>query len=305
MSSPKSKSSKKIKIVFFGTPQLAVPIVEALYQAKGIKLLACVTQPDRPVGRKKIMTPSAVKIWAEKKKIPVLTPTAFDKEFYDELFSISPKFDLIVLAAYGLILPRKLLALPKKGALCLHPSLLPQYRGASPVQATLMNGDNETGLTIFKMDEKMDHGPIVSQFKERVQPDETAEVLYSRLFQLGAEELATMLPAYLEGRIKLRRQDDDQATYTQILTRNDGRINWHKAPAEIERFIRAMTPWPGAWTMVELTQAGRRPLQKRMKVLSARLEQDNLVLDQVQLEGKTPVSWKELQKGYLEVKISS
>jgi methionyl-tRNA formyltransferase len=305
MSSPKSKSSKKIKIVFFGTPQLAIPIVETLHKTKNFKLLACVTQPDRPVGRKKIMTPSAIKIWAEKNKIPVLTPTAFDKEFYDELSSISPKFDLIILAAYGLILPRKLLALPKKGCLCLHPSLLPQYRGASPVQATLMNGDQETGLTIFKMDEKMDHGPIVSQFKERVLSDETAEALYSRLFQLGAEVLITMLPAYLEGRIKLRRQDDDQATYTKILTRNDGRINWHKAPEEIERFIRAMTPWPGAWTIVELTQAGRRPLQKRMKILSARLEQDNLVIDQVQLESKTPVSWKELQKGYLEVKIVS
>lgn len=303
MSSPKSKSSKKIKIVFFGTPQLVVPVTEALHKTNGVKLLACITQPDRPVGRKKIMTPSPVKIWAGKNKIPVLTPTAFDKEFYDELLSISPKFDLIILAAYGLILPRKMLALPKKGCLCLHPSLLPQYRGASPVQATLMNGDQETGLTIFKMDEKMDHGPIVSQFKERVQPDETAEALYARLFQLGAEVLTTMLPAYFEGRIKLRRQDDDQATYTKILTRNDGRINWHKAPEEIERFIRAMTPWPGAWTEVELEQAGQRPLQKRMKILSARLEQDKLLLDQVQLEGKTPTAWKELQKGYLEVKI--
>ncbi len=294
-----------VKIVFFGTPDYVVSIAEKLHQAKGIKLLACITQPERPVGRRKIITPSPVKAWAEKKKIPVLTPTEFDKEFTEQLAKISKKIDVFVVAAYGLILPKKVLRIPKKGSLCLHPSLLPKYRGASPVQEAIINGERQTGMTIFKMDEKIDHGPIVAQFEETIQPEDNSETLYQRLFEKGSEVLVTILPEYLKGKIKTRRQDDQAATYTKILTKNDGRINWSKSPQEIERFIKAMTPWPGAWTMVELEQAGRRPLQKRMKVLSARSEQGNLVLDQVQLEGKTPTSWKQLQKGYLGVKIVS
>jgi methionyl-tRNA formyltransferase len=293
-----------IKLVFWGTPDYVVPIAEKLHQAKGIKLLACLTQPDRPVGRKKVITPSPIKAWAIKKKIPVLTPTEFDKEFTDQLQRIAKKIDLFVVAAYGLILPKKVLRIPKKGALCLHPSLLPKYRGASPIQSAIINGDQQTGMTILKMDEKMDHGPIVSQFEEEIKPEDTSETLYQRLFQAGAEVLVTILPEYLKGKIKTRRQDDEEASYTQILTKNDGRINWSKPPQELERFIRAMTPWPGAWTMVELEQAGRQPLKKRLKILSARFEQGKLILDQVQLEGKTPISWKQLQKGYLGVKIS-
>jgi len=294
-----------IKVIFFGTPNEVVPVTEKLHQTKGIKLLACVTQPERPAGRKKIITPSPIKVWAEKKKIPVLTPTEFDIEFTEQLAKISKKIDLFIVAAYGLILPKKILRIPKKGSLCLHPSLLPRYRGASPVQAAMINGDRQTGMTIFKMDEKVDHGPIVSQFEEEIKPEDTAATLYQRLFEASAEVLVTILPEYLKGKIKTRRQDDEEASYTKILNKNDGRINWHKTPQEIERFIKAMTPWPGAWTEVELEQAGRRPLQKRLKVLSARLEQGNLLLDEVQLEGKTPTSWKQLQKGYLGVKIIS
>ena len=293
-----------IKTVFFGTPEYVIPITEALNKAKNIKLLACVTQPERPVGRKKIVTPSPIKAWAEKKKISVLTPTEFDKEFTEQLAKIAKKIDLFIVAAYGLILPKKILRIPKKGSLCLHPSLLPKYRGASPVQAAMINGDRQTGMTIFKMDEKMDHGPIVSQFEEEIRPEDTAATLYQRLFEAGAEVLVTILPEYLKGKIKTRRQDDEEASYTQILTKNDGRINWSKSPQEIEGFIRAMTPWPGAWTEVELEQAGRTPLKKRLKVLSAQVQQEKLILDQVQLEGKTPTSWKQLQKGYLGVKIS-
>jgi methionyl-tRNA formyltransferase len=293
-----------IKVVFWGTPDYVVPIAERLHLAKGIKLLACITQPDRPFGRRKVVTPSPIKAWAEKKKIPVLTPNEFDKEFTEQLAKISKKIDVFIIAAYGLILPKKILKIPRKGSLCLHPSLLPKYRGASPVQGAIINGDRQTGMTIFKMDEKMDHGPIISQFEETIQSEDTAATLYQRLFEAGAEVLVTILPEYSKGKIKTRRQDDEAATYTKILTKNDGRINWSKTPEEIERFIRAMTPWPGAWTEVELEQAGRTTLKKRMKIFSAQVQQDKLILDQVQLEGKTPTSWKQLQKGYLGVKIS-
>ncbi len=294
------------KVVFFGTPEEVIPIAKRLNKNKSIKLLACVTQPDRPVGRKKTIIPSPIKTWATKKKISVLTPKEFDKDFYNQLESLvkkTRKIDLFIVAAYGQIMPRKLLRIPKKGTLGIHPSLLPKYRGSSPVQAAIINGDSQTGITIFKMDEKMDHGPIISQFKEEIKPEDTTKTLYQRLFQVGAEVLVTILPEYMKGKIKTRKQDDEQATYTKILTKADGRINWHQTPQEIERFIRAMTPWPGAWTMVELEQAGRRPLKKRLKILSANLQNQKLILDQVQLEGKTPTSWKQLQKGYLGVKI--
>jgi methionyl-tRNA formyltransferase len=293
-----------IKVVFWGTPDYVVPVAEKLHQTKEIKLLACITQPDRPVGRRKVVTPSPIKAWAEKKKSPVLTPTEFDKEFTEQLAKIAKKIDLFIVAAYGLILPKKILRIPKKGSLCLHPSLLPLYRGASPVQEAIINGDRQTGMTIFKMDEKMDHGPIVSQFEETIQPEDTTSTLYQRFFEAGAEVLVTILPEFLKGKIKTRRQDDEAATYTKILTKNDGRINWSKSPEEIERFIRAMTPWPGAWTEVELEQAGRTTLKKRMKIFSAQVQQEKLILEQVQLEGKTPTSWKQLQKGYLDMKIS-
>mgnify|MGYP001398994903 CR=1 FL=1 len=208
------------------------------------------------------------------------------------------KPDVGVLASYGRILKKEELEQPPHGILNLHPSLLPKYRGPSPVQTAILNNDQTTGLTIIKMDEKVDHGPIITQFKEEIRPDDTSQSLYQRLFTAGAQVLITILPVYLEGKITPRKQDHSQATYTQKLTREDGKINWQEPPAKIERKIRAFHPWPGTWTEVNI-----KGEKKRLKILQSHLEGNRLLLDQVQLEGKKPVSWQQFQEGYPEARI--
>ncbi len=216
---------------------------------------------------------------------------------------IHNKVDVFIVADFGEIIPKEILAIPKNGSLCLHPSLLPKYRGASPVEFSIINGEKETGLTIFEMDEKVDHGPIISQFKEKIRDDDTTESLYERLFQAGAEVLITVLPAYLAGKIKPRAQDHSKATYTRRLTRRDGKIDWKKSDREIERFIRAMHPWPGTWTPLRSSGASERQA-KRLKILKAHLEKEKLTIDQVQLEGKEPISFKQFLAGHPTYRFS-
>ena len=212
--------------------------------------------------------------------------------------SLKEKPDVGVLASYGKILDKKTLETLNHGILNIHPSLLPKYRGPTPVPTAILNGEQETGATIFKMDEKVDHGPILSQFKEEIRPNDTAEFLLKRLFTAGAQVLTTILPVYLEGKIDLRKQNHSQATYTNKLTRDDGKINWKKSDAFKERFIRVMDPYPGAWIEVQLKKD-----KKRLKILKAHLKANKLILDQVQLESKKPVTWKQFQEGYPGAKI--
>ena len=214
--------------------------------------------------------------------------------------SLEEKPDVGVLASYGRILKKEELNKPKHGILNLHPSLLPKYRGPSPVQTALLNCEQKTGLTIIKMDEKIDHGPIVSQFKEEIRPDDTTTSLYQRLFTAGAQVLNTILPVYLEGKIEMRKQDESQTTKTKKLTREDGKIDWKKTAVFNERFIRAMHPWPGAWTEIKI-----KGKEKRLKIIQAHLEGNKLIFDQVQLEGKKPVTWKQFQEGYPNINFVS
>ncbi len=225
--------------------------------------------------------------------------------------------DVGVLASFGAIVPKEFLNFPKNGILNIHPSLLPKYRGPSPVQTAILNGERQTGVTIIKMDEEIDHGPIVAQFAEEILDTDTSESLYFRLFSAGGEVLKTILPAYLEGRIQPREQNHARATYTKKLTREDGFIPPEKLKVAITgtnaeavyRQIRAYYPWPGTYTIIKfkIQSANWRTKpkiqNKRLKILRAHLENDKLVLDQVQLEGKKPVSFKQFCEGYPEVKI--
>jgi len=238
--------------------------------------------------------------------------------------------DLFLVADFGQIIPTEILALPKYGSLCVHPSLLPKYRGASPVPATILAGEKETGVTIFLMDERVDHGTVIAQVKEEIRNDDTAETLYSRLFAAGAKVLLTTLPTWVEGKIKPQSQNHAEATYTKMLTREDGKIGWPELveaiksgqkAVEVERKIRAYSPWPGAWTLLRPSDSeGFGGQAKRLKILRAHLEpiqntkylpagrqgkiQDTkLALDLVQLEGRNPVPWKQFREGYPEVKL--
>lgn len=271
---------QKLKIIFFGTPEYVVPILSKL--SKVHEIVAVVTQPPMPVGREQFKKYSPVDDWAHKRDIPIFFE--FDKPF--------PEADLGVCAAYGKIIPKKVLDLFKFGILNIHPSLLPKYRGASPINEAIKNGDTETGVTIIKMDEKMDHGPIITQFREDINPEDTTDTLRRRLFERSAQVLIDLIPNYLKGKIKIKKQNEKEATFTKVLIREDGFIDFKKDdPVKIERMLRAYTPWPGIWTLTN---------QKRLKILEAHLDinHQSLTIDKVQLEGKDPVSWKQFKEGY-------
>lgn len=280
-----------MKIVFFGTPDYVLPILTRLHKEYVTgpgksPIVAVVTSPPKPVGRKQILSYSPVDRWAHDHKVPCFYSS-------NDLLKENLDFEIGILASYGEIIKREVINLFPQGILVIHPSLLPLYRGASPVPTTIKNGDVKTGVSIIKMDEKMDHGPIITQFKEDIVPSDTSDVLRDRLFAKSADVLVESLTPYIKGKIKLKKQNDDEATYTKLITKEDGFVELstvHSSPSTAHCFIRAMYPWPGAWTYL--------PNQKRLKLLKSRIEGDKLVLDEVQLEGKLPVTKKQFDEAY-------
>lgn len=274
-----------MKIIFIGTPEFGAAVLKKLIDSN-LKPVLVVTETSKPVGRKQVLTPPPVKVLAEKYNIPILQP----KKILDSRFQIlDSKPDLILMAAYGQIMPKEILAIPKYGCLNVHPSLLPKYRGPSPIQAALLNGDEETGVTIMLTEEKMDAGPIVAQKELIIGQKDDYKTLHDKLADLGAELLVETIPKWLTGEIKARLQEEAQATYTKILKREDGQIDWQKKPEEIERQIRALNPWPGAFTLYQ---------GQRLKILKAGLENDKLIIEEVQPEGKKPMGFDDFLRGH-------
>lgn len=293
-------SGINMKIVFFGTPDYVLPILKAIHKKfvtgpGKSPIVAVVTQSPKPVGRKQILSYSPIDKWAHDHGIPIYYSAS-------DLLENPTDAKIGVLASYGEIIGKEIINLFPQGILVIHPSLLPKYRGASPVPATISNGDKLAGVSIIKMDEKMDHGPIISQFKEEVVPNDNSETLRNRLFGMSANVLVEMLPPYIQGKIKLKVQNDDEATFTKLMKREDGFVNINeKTPTEVERTIRAMQPWPGAWTLVRLNKTDKS--NKRLKLLKAHLEDEKLVINEVQLEGKDPVTWKQFKQGYKDAEL--
>lgn len=301
-----------MRIIFFGTPDYVVPILDKLN--KYHEIVAVVTQSPKPMGREKVITYSAVDSWAFKKKIP----RNFD---YVDL----PEADMGVCASFGMIIPQVVLDLFPHGILNIHPSLLPQFRGSSPIQATLISGINPTGVSIIRMVDKLDAGPILTQFKEEVMTSDTNETLRARLFEKSADVLLEMIPAYIDGKITYKHQEEEKATFTTMIKKEDAFIpfefiknameinnnkdewkvgflkNYSLTPnAEtINRFIKAMSFWPIAWTSVEITN-NKQQITKRLKIISSHINPESgyLELDEVQLEGKKPTSWKLFKGSY-------
>jgi methionyl-tRNA formyltransferase len=297
-----------MNIVFFGTPDFVIPICESILNLKGGWLLCVVTNPDQPVGRKQILTPTPVKVWAEEHQIPIYTPSSLSN------FQIpASNFDLGILAAYGKIIPQSIIDLFPKGILVIHPSLLPKYRGASPIQTAIMNGDQETGISIIKMDNQVDHGPIVYQSKSKIVDQDTTETLEKRLFQETADKLPLIIENYLSGKIIPITQDESQVTKTHILEKEDGYLEWktiEKAMKTdgivVERKIRAMSPWPGVWTNIQLNTENSKLNTKRLIIIKAHLKvlsvkSSVLCLDEIQLEGKNPISWQEFESQHSQL----
>lgn len=229
-----------------GTPDFAVPVLSRLIDA-GHEIVSVYSQPDRPSGRGRKLVATPTKQFAEEHEIEVKQPKSLRSE--DEcaaLAELSP--DVVVVAAYGIFLPPEALAVPALGCLNIHPSLLPKYRGPSPVVTAILNGDGETGVTIMKLDEGMDSGPVVVQKEVPIADMETAPELTRRLFDLGAHLLVDTLPSWASGDIQTTPQDESRATYTSLVKKEDGEIDWTCDASRIARMVRAYQPWPGTFT---------------------------------------------------------
>lgn len=235
-----------MRVLFLGTPAFAAIPLRALVEA-GHEIVGVVTQPDRPAGRSKAPQAPPVKVAALELGVPVLQPSTLrDESVVEQLAALQP--DVGVVAAYGEILRKNVLAIPPLGYLNIHPSLLPLYRGPTPVAAALLNGDAVTGVSIIRLVRAMDAGPIVAQATLPLPPDSRTGPLTDELFTIGAQLLTGALPLYASGELEPQPQDESQATYCKLLTKEDGRIDWTQPAAVIERAIRAYDPWPGAFT---------------------------------------------------------
>jgi len=278
-----------MKILFFGTSEFAVIILEKMIQG-GLTPSLVVTTPDKPSGRKNIPTPSPVKVLASARNLTIAQPERI-QDAYARLLRMAP--DITVLASYGQIVPKNILDIATHGAINVHPSLLPKYRGATPVQSAILAGEKTTGVTIMRMDEEIDHGPILAQ---RTVPiaRETYQELHNKLAVIGADLLIKTIPKWIRGELKAKEQNHTLATFTRRLSKEDGHIDETQDAEYIERQIRAFYPWPGAYTFWQ---------GKRIKILKAHLEQEKLVIDKLQLEGKNPTTFREFLLGHTDFHV--
>ncbi len=240
-----------LRIVFMGTPELSVESLRTMIQTPGFTVVAAVTQPDQPKGRGLKLQMSPVKAIAEQGKIPVLQPArARDENFIEELRRLQP--DLIAVTAYGQILPRSILELPRFGCLNVHTSLLPKYRGAAPIQHALLNGETETGVTIMKMDAGLDTGDILTQEKTPVHPNDDSQTLHDRLGQIGARLLVKTIPDYVTNRLRPQPQPVEGVSHAPKIRKQDGQIDWTQPSRSVWNRVRALVPWPVAFTRLTI-----------------------------------------------------
>lgn len=300
---------KKARIIFIGSSEFAVPILQELLN-RDLRIVSVITQPDMPVGRKKILTATPIKKLSQEYQLMILQPLKISG-IKSKIKELHP--DLIITASYGQIISQEILDIPKYKCLNVHPSLLPKYRGSSPIQSAILNGDKQTGVSIMIMDAKMDHGDIIAKKTLKI-TNQNYLRLHNELSEIGADLLVKILPDYLGEKIKAKQQNHKKAIFTKILRRADGQIDWRKKAIEIERQIRAFYPWPGSWSFLidnkklkiiqaflfEKTNRHKNAGEifltedKKMGVLCG---QGSLILKKVQLEGKKEISGEEFIRG--------
>jgi len=238
-----------MRIAFMGTAELACPCLEAVAKAPGHEIVAVVTQPDRPKGRDLKPAPPPVKIVGDRLGFPVQQPLKIrESASVDALRVVQP--DLVIVVAYGQILPKSVLEIPRLGCVNVHTSLLPRWRGAAPIQYAILHGDRETGVTTMYMDEHMDTGDIILQRAQLIHADDTSAMLHDRLAKLGADLLVETVGLIALGKVSRTKQDETSATYAKKITKEQGRIDWTRPAVEIERQVRAFNPWPSAYTQM-------------------------------------------------------
>ncbi len=300
-----------MRIVFIGTGEIGVPTLRALLDSEH-EVVAVVTQPDKPVGREQRIEPPPIKEEVTKTRIPILQPAQIkDQQASEEIRDFAP--DVIVVVAYGQILPRAVLEIPRLACLNLHASLLPRWRGAAPIQATIAAGDCETGITVMYMDEGLDTGDILLQRSVEILPNDTGGSLHNRLAQIAPEALLESLRLVATGNAPRIAQDNARATYAPKLKREHGRIEWSETAQIIQNKIRAFNPWPGAFmtistdgkrnlkifsaTVVDLTGKPGEILRSQNELIVA-AGKHALSLREVQLDGKRRMSASEFVRGY-------
>jgi methionyl-tRNA formyltransferase len=239
----------KARVLFMGTPDFAVPSLRLLLEEKDqVEVIGVVTQPDRPKGRKKVLTPPPVKVEAIKHDLPVFQPQKLrSEEAIRQVLELQP--DLIVTAAYGQILPEPVLNAPKYGCINVHASLLPKYRGGAPIHHAIINGEKETGVTIMYMVKALDAGDMLLQRAIPITSGDNVGTMHDKLANLGAELLKEVLPSILDGTVQAVPQDDEQATFAPNITREDEKIDWERTAQELDCQIRGLCPWPVAYTL--------------------------------------------------------
>ncbi len=243
MSAAQSPTSSPYRVIFMGTPAYAAKILESLARDQRFELCLAISQPDRPQGRKQLCVPTAVHALAEQLNIPLLQPSKIkDPQLLAQLEAYQP--DLMITAAYGRLVPSSILTLPRLGAINVHGSLLPAFRGASPVQSCIVSGATESGISWLLMDEELDHGPVIARRTLSLSATEDAENLMARLADLAAEQTPDILADYCEGRIKPVAQEHAQASWTHLLRREDGWIDWNRSALALDQQIRGLYPWP-------------------------------------------------------------
>jgi len=307
----------KIKIILMGTSEFAERVFRKFYPVMRdkIEIVAVFTVPDKPVGRKQRLLPSPVKIWALENNLKVSQPKKIrDPKEVQKIKELNP--ELILLTAYGQIIPKEILDIPKYKALNIHPSLLPKHRGASPIQSTILNGDEEAGVSLMIMDKEMDHGDIISNSKIQISNKTIYKNLEKELADIGAELLIKTLPNWIDGKIQAKEQDHSKATFCKIIKKEDGKIDWNKPVKEINRQIRAFEKWPNTFTswnnkqlkILEAEISNKNTEHKPGKVfldenknLCAQTKNGILILKKIQLEGKKPMSVPDFRNGHPEI----
>lgn len=324
-----------IPVIFFGTHQFATTILEGLINNHLFSIELVITQPDRPAGRDQKLQSSPVKQLAEQYRIPIAQPETLKDFSYLPAKGLSPrlwqagqttdygqsqksevrsqKSEVNIVAQYGLIIPPNILNAPAFGTVNVHTSLLPKYRGASPIQSALINGETKTGVTIMLMDEGLDTGPILLQKEIAIEQDDTYETLEKKLASLGLHALMEAVPQYVEGKLKSTPQDDSKATTCRKLSRDDGKIDWNKSAQEIYNLYRGLTPWPGVWTNFDakrLKLLNIKPANKTIKAGQVMVENGKIYVGcgkgaveilELQLEGKKAMDTRTFVNGFKNI----
>jgi methionyl-tRNA formyltransferase len=299
----------QLRLVFMGTPEFACPTLQRLIE-RGDEIVAVVTQPDRPKGRGQQLAPPPVKVLAERHGIPVLQPAKVRApEFIELVREMTP--DLIVVVAFGQILPKALLDIPRNGCINVHASLLPRYRGAAPINWCIINGETETGVTTMQMDVGLDTGDMLVKRSTPIDPDEDSSSLHDRLAAIGADALAETLELLLAGKLVPEKQDDHLSCYAPMLKKEDGLIDWGKGAREIKNLVRGVTPWPGAFTYLhgrtvkvsrvsaaEGTGLPGTVLRADRRGIEVACGSDSVLIQELQMEGRKRLAATEFLAGY-------